>query len=97
MSRGFIGQSPCYTPFSSQMSSAVGSIASFIGEQQRQNNLASISISRPDPTPNMSAYTSQINQINTDYKAFQERAGDLGKSPSLDLLSRPVSNPGFNK
>lgn len=39
MSRGFIGCTPCYTPFSSQMSSAVGSIAGMVSEQHRINAL----------------------------------------------------------
>lgn len=38
MSRGFIGCTPCYSSFSSQMSGAVGSIASAIGQQQSLNN-----------------------------------------------------------
>ena len=33
---GFIGQAPCYTPFSQQMSSAVGSIGSMIKEKNSQ-------------------------------------------------------------
>jgi len=40
MSRGLIGESPCYTPFSTQMSSAILSIASFVKEQNKQNDFA---------------------------------------------------------
>ena len=35
---GLVGQAPCYTPFSQQMSSAVGSIASMIAINEKHQN-----------------------------------------------------------
>lgn len=47
---GFIGQAPCYTPFSQQMSSAVGSIGSMIKEKNSQQEYFNPNY-RPDYPP----------------------------------------------
>ena len=94
MSRGLIGESPCYTPFSTQMSSAVSSIGSFVKEQHRQNDFAASASATFSPIYHMSK-TSSYTHPKVDLSS--PWASDIDKLRNTDLgrTIEQAKNPHF--